>query len=100
MIKYFPKDDIIALAGQIVPEGYELREIRQQWIPADKEDGVRSYLVDLTFGFEGRFWTHCSGHHSATNPLCFLGDWDEETVPAWEVRWDDDLWEWEAVNEN
>jgi len=99
MTKYFPKDDIIALAGQIVPEGYELREIRQRWIPADDE-GVRSYLVDLVFGFEGKFWQHYSGHHSVNNPLRFLNNWGEGAVPAWEVRWDEDTWEWEAVNES
>jgi len=99
MTKYFPKDDIIALAGQIVPEGYELREIRQQWIPAD-EDGFKALGVDLVFGFGSKFWQHSSTHYTKKGPLTFLGKWEETAIPAWEVCWNEDTWKWEEVNEN
>ena len=100
MTKYFPKDDIIALAGQIVPEGYELREIRQQWIPAD-EDGFRAYKVGIVFGFEGCFWQHYSSHYTKKGPLTFLGKWLEETAPAWEVYYHEDEEKWKELrNEN
>ena len=98
MTKYFPKDDIIALAGQIVPEGYELREIKQEWIPNDKT-GVKAYVAGIVFGFEGKFYQFAYWN-GGDAPAGFLSDWDDVDVPACEVFYTKDYFWREAVNEN
>jgi len=94
MTKYFPKDDIIALAGQIVPEGYELRELTFSWDPEEPK-GKGTYIV---FGHEGKFY-QVGCWNGGERPKGFLVNWEGD-VPGYEVYLNEETFQWEAVNEN
>lgn len=87
--KYFPKDDIIALAGQIVPEGYELLELKLSW-----DDGKGTSVV---FRVGGRFYQF-SGWNGGGRPKGLLANWEGD-VPAYEVYWDEGNFKWKELRD-
>lgn len=95
--KWFPKDDLIALAGKIVPLGYDLRELKFTWEPED-EDGFSSYHVGIVFRFNGAFYLHSSGYTHRKVVKGFLETW-EGPVPAYEVFYDAKNHEWVPIEE-
>ena len=91
--RYFPKDDLIALAGQIVPEGYTLRELKLTW--KEEDDGHRNFGTEIVFGFEGKFYQHDS-FRMGPAIKGFL-EAQEGTIPAYEVSCREEAEGWDVV---